>query len=267
MSRMTSRTNSLLAIPLVQARKIIKDLDIREPDELDLDLIAAHFDILVLYEELKGSDGCLVRKGSEAVISVNSLIREEGKRRFVVAHELGHYFLHPDIRQIDLCKERDIDRWSYNNDPQEAEANYFAAELLMTEWMFLPRIEGEVPSFEIIKKIATEFRTTVCSTAIRFVNMTKEPCALMASEKMEWKWFVANEQFNFLLREERRIDRYTCAAEIFGGKSNAIRENRVPAASWLRDYDDNSKECITEDSIRLGNYGLVLSLLWIEEAI
>jgi len=255
------------ATSIAKARAIIHELDIRDPDELDLVLVASHYDVLVMHRALNGADGSLVRNGANAVITVNSSIKQEGKKRFVIAHELGHFFLHPETRQFDLCKETDIDIWNYKRNPEEAEANTFTAELLMPEDLFEPCIRGEEPSFQLISNLAKQFKTTITATAIRFVSLTEESCALIASENSMRKWFFASKEFEFWLKEDESIHKYTCAAEIHAGKTMASRDNQVLAGAWLQDYDESSKECITEDSILLGNYGLVLSLLWVEEEI
>lgn len=50
------------------------------------------------------------------------------RRRFTLAHELAHLFLHPG-------KRHHRDEQLADFDTSEAEANHFAAELLMPEWM------------------------------------------------------------------------------------------------------------------------------------
>lgn len=66
------------------------------------------------------------RSNREYVICVNSR-QSRVRRRFSVAHELGHFFLHRGVRPV-LMNWRDR-RW--NGDPLEREADRFAAELLM----------------------------------------------------------------------------------------------------------------------------------------
>lgn len=51
------------------------------------------------------------------------------RQRFTLAHELGHLMLH-DLGAV----WRDVQRQSWS-DPKEVEANQFAADLLMPEWM------------------------------------------------------------------------------------------------------------------------------------
>lgn len=252
---------------ITKAQGIIKELNIQNINDLNLKLIAAYYNILVVPRILTGMDGSLLRNNNEAIITVNKSIREIGRTRFVIAHELGHYFLHPDTRQFDIFKERDIYQWAYKNNPEELEANIFAAELLMPDSLFEPCIRGEEPNFNLVSNLANQFHTTFTATAIRLVKLIKEPCALVASENLRRKWFIINDLFEFRLKEDESIHESTCATEIHAGETSASRDDKISAGAWLQDFDDSLKDCITEDSIALGNYGLILSLLWIKDTI
>jgi hypothetical protein len=76
-------------------------------------------------------EGLLFRAGDEAVAFVNasSILP---RRRFTAAHELGHYLLHRDKMGSVLTDEK-IDETDGKVAAMEAEANCFAAELLMPE--------------------------------------------------------------------------------------------------------------------------------------
>src|SRR5205807_9359977 len=60
-------------------------------------------------------------------------IPELGRRRFVIAHELGHLLLGHGSDILKLCDEGDLLEWAKGQRPYENEANEFAAELLMPE--------------------------------------------------------------------------------------------------------------------------------------
>jgi hypothetical protein len=256
-------------IPVAEARRVIRDCRIRYADEIDVDLIAARYDLLVEEKPLAGAEGRLVRKGQSGVISVQSSINESGRKRFVAAHELGHFFLHPETRQLALCTAADMNRWSSRHQDEETEANAFAAELLMPHSIFQPCVEGKVPSMDLIMQLAEDFRTTLTATAIQYVKNTSEPCALVASTNGKRNWVIPSESFaeDFFIKEGEGIHEYSCAAELVERGANHVRATDVPAGAWLEHYDPSCRECLTEDSMMLGRYRMVLSLLWIEQAI
>ena len=102
--------------------------------------------VLVRERLLKGSEARLVRRGRTGIITVDKSITEEGRKRFAVAHELGHFELHRDS-QLLFCTEQDMVVWNENK-PQEIEANEFAANVLMPVSLFLARIGKEKPNLE-----------------------------------------------------------------------------------------------------------------------
>lgn len=255
------------AIPLVKAREIISKLEIEDPSEIEIELIACNEGAPVLEKPLRGSDGRMVRLDGGAMITVRDSIRFPGQKRFVIAHELGHVLLHPYVRQIDEVKLAQTSNWSLNQEPEEIEANLFAAEILMPSKFLIPQIERKEPSFDLLHKLAKEFRTTLTATAIQFLRYTKEECVLVASKGGLRKWFWTTERFSFLLRDELRVHEYTCAAELLNSNERHARGDDVPAGSWLRDFSPDGNECVTEDAIFSADFGETLSLVWIRDAI
>jgi hypothetical protein len=77
--------------------------------------------------------GFLKSNGGSWVLGVNSL-HHSNRRRFTVAHELGHYFLH---RNNGVFHDRALFRAENQIDVKEREANEFATNLLMPEADFL----------------------------------------------------------------------------------------------------------------------------------
>ena len=76
----------------------------------------------------------LITKGARAVIVTNDLHGPE-RRRFATAHAIGHYVLHvggnaSDVTYVDKIRNR-VERAASGIDPDEMEANVFAANLLM----------------------------------------------------------------------------------------------------------------------------------------
>jgi len=254
------------AIPLVRARGIIKDLNIREPDEIDVEAIAVHYGALVQEAELRGADGSIVIRNGRAVISVRSTIDFEAQKRFVIAHELGHFFLHPDARQVDEVDAHQSHNWSNAQAIEEYEANLFAAELLMPDALFAARVDRQEPSFDHIEKLSREFKTTLTSTAVQFVNYTHEECVLVSSANRRRKWFIPSKGFSFRMEEDGYIHGYSCAKEV-GLNKKRVRAKDVPAQAWLEEFRHDPKPVVTEDAWYFSTLDRTLSLIWVEDAI
>lgn len=95
-------------------------------------------------------------------IKLHPLSTEE-RRRFTLAHELGHYFLHSQQG------EKKLKAFRLGTSLAEREANYFAAELLMPEQMFredfksIKDLEGD----ERIAKIAKMYHVSFSAASVR----------------------------------------------------------------------------------------------------
>lgn len=77
--------------------------------------------------------GMIVRDASQVVIGVNET-DPAARQRFTIAHEFGHFILHPE-EGVHIDKTFRVQfrgpRTETGLDPKEVEANRFAAELLM----------------------------------------------------------------------------------------------------------------------------------------
>lgn len=142
---------------------------------VDVEAIARAHGLTVRAEPLEPSvSGMLVIKEGGGVIAVNES-HHRNRKRFSIAHELGHYVLHRNSAQVF------IDAVFYRGDEaadgthtQEIQANVFAAELLMPEpivrEMFLkhpvdPHDEAAV------KRMAARFEVSGHSLTLRLVNL------------------------------------------------------------------------------------------------
>jgi len=254
------------AIAVAKADDLLAELRIQQPEEIDIERIAIFKDADVRYAALEGMDGCLVRQRDSAVITVRNSIKYDGQKRFVIGHELGHFFLHPDTRQIETVDSEQTANWSERQETEEYEANLFAAELLLPKAFIATRIEGQEPSFKLIKALAEEFRTTLTSTAAQFVLTTTEECVLVSSANRRRLWFIPSKGFSFQMLEDDYVHGHSCAAEVNDLKRSS-RCAEIEAGYWLDGFQGDHKSFITEDALFFPTLRRALSLLWIHEAI
>lgn len=247
-------------MPSERAASIIKQRNIRYPSEIYVRDIAMSLGAYVRERELQGCEARLVRKGSLGIISVNGMIPEEGRKRFAIAHEIGHFVLHTGTQLI-LCDEEDMHAWKESK-TREIEANEFASSLLMPHEIFIRFIDSGQPTFSAISDVAREFRTTLTATALRYIGLSKEPCALVVSKDCAVKWYRKSDSFNFHVKVGEKLSFDTFAFDFFDGVDLPEDPDSVPARAWLAGEIDEKSDII-EQSISLGSYGVVLSLLWI----
>lgn len=254
------------AISVARAREVLKDLDIQEPDEIDVSRIAAYYGVEVREEPLTGMDGRIVRNETSAIVTVRESIPFAPQKRFVIAHELGHFFLHPKTRQIETVDQSQTLDWSEKQHVEEYEANLYAAELLMPVSLFKPRISGEEPSFALIEKLVRDFNTTFTATAVQYILTTCEECALVSCTGRQRIWAVCSPGFSFKFLEDGYVHGCSCAAEVLRN-GGTVRSSDVEAGYWLDGFYGDHKSSITEEARFFPSLGRSLSLIWIHEEI
>lgn len=89
----------------------------------------------------------------------------ERRRRFTIAHELGH-FVNGDTN-APRDTSRSFDR--YNYDPREVNANRFAADLLMPEYAINYLIN--IKNIKTLEELADKFHVSTGAMHYRLVNL------------------------------------------------------------------------------------------------
>ena len=107
--------------------------------------------------------GYIAKRDGEIKITVNSE-NSYGRKRFTIAHELAHYFLHHDQKEIEFLDLRSTER-----DDKERAADAFAAELLMPETCV--REEHDKLMFPTVRQLALVFGVSEEAMYYRLKNL------------------------------------------------------------------------------------------------
>lgn len=154
---------------------------------IDIDAIASMLGIDVVYDNsLVGKDivGKIEFNDNKPVISVNPAENNyEPRRRFTLAHEIGHYCLHssPPKSFLDTkkCMNRNESYW----DKYESESNSFAAQLLMPKTLIIKRgkeiasellkdsKDSKIPRSEFVAQMSNAFKISNPSMEYRLKNI------------------------------------------------------------------------------------------------
>lgn len=247
-----------------KANEVLADFMVASPDEIDLSTIAWRVGRLRIESgDLGTSEGRLVASGKGGVIRVRQDIQPEGRRRFTIAHEIGHFCLHGPTQALDSLKN--MRTWTKGS--KETEANIFAGELLMPERLFRPRVVKSQPSLAFVDQLAKEFSTSNLAAAVHFVQHTPEPCALVVSKSNEVSWVRQSVGFEWPLRRDT-LHPYSGASEINHGTSGDTKGMvETPAGAWISNIDPDGRDSIQEDSRKVEPFGIVITLLWVRDLL
>jgi len=173
------------------AFRIWQELEHPHPCEILLEHLAASRGVFVQEGGMTGAEGRLIRKKDRGIIRASPNSKYPGRRRFTIAHELGHWELHNGQSQF-LCSQEDMR--DYGRSPMEVEANHFAAELLMPSGHFRTACGNELPSMSLIEKLSDQFQTTLTATAIRYADVARHRVIVVWFSEGVVKWSYSNDK-------------------------------------------------------------------------
>jgi hypothetical protein len=220
----------------------------------------------IRYEPASSYDGVLLRITGvpRGIVVLSSLVREQSRQRFTLAHEIGHYLL-PAQGVRAPCTRSDIENWSEELNPPERQANTFAADVLLPRETIHPYLQ-QSPRMDHIRAIAGTCETSLTATGYRLIELTSFRAAIVWSEDDRARWYKASDEFVRWIRKGQ-LSAETFAADCFKGRSVPDALRPVPATAWLFPKGLQERATILEHSIPMPRYNAVLTLLVISDSI
>jgi len=246
------------------ALKLLDRYGITDPEDIDLESIAWDLGIDIRESDLKSSEAQLIRKGKTGLIRIRRGESDTPRGRFSIAHELGHWELHPHGNQYWVCTVDQIHR--YRGNSMEIEANAYSAELLMPTPMFRPLCKKGTFGLALTDHLANKFGTSLQATALRMVEETDEPAIVVLSDGESVCWSKRNQKklpdFEFHIAKGSELDSETRAwAAAVDGDSSGL----VDAKAWFPHLKDHYYYSVHEDVRYFDEYDLALSLIVVHQ--
>jgi hypothetical protein len=181
-----------------KANEVLKDYELEETRPVNPLFIAGEEGIDVLPGDYDGCfDGRIEYEREDGVGQFYLMyaqeelpFRPQGRVRFSIAHELGHFYL-PEHRKYLLSGKFHNSQSDFVSDKVwEREADKFAARLLMPTELFRDEVRARDGFLTLadLSKLAGEFNTSLTSTVLRYVDMDFEPCCMLMAECGTIKW-------------------------------------------------------------------------------
>jgi Zn-dependent peptidase ImmA (M78 family) len=198
--------------------------------------------------------------------------RTDGRVRFTLSHELGHYFIE-DHRQLLLSgKVHDSVSDFRSRDPIEIQADEFAADLLMPMPLFRAELDGFRSGFctlDDLSTLATRLGTSLTSVGRRYCESDREPCTILFSDSGLIRWSHSSEDMKRKLlyfypynsAPPRGSKTAALWEMIHNGTATGKIEGSVAANVW---FDMPRARYLWEEARPLGNTGRVITQITIE---
>jgi predicted transcriptional regulator len=169
--------------PEAEASRLLRECDVRGP-YTSVKAIAERLQIAIEYHTLPGHTAGMLIRDEHDRNRAWIVVRKEDKpvrQRFTIAHELGHLRLHvgrPLLLETSLTHFSLNERRTGGEVPsphEEAQANRFAAELLMpriaVEDEFIKRLGSASDEDSLVRQLATDFGVSISAMQYRLVNL------------------------------------------------------------------------------------------------
>lgn len=242
---------------LSAAERLLQELGVTEPAEIDLEAIAYHVGASVRSRPLDGCEARIIGCSGRAIITVNSRSSVR-RRRFSIAHELGHWRHHKDKTLVCRAEEYMPSRSS----PAERVADLYAADLLMPNYLFRPIArQQDKLNFATIVALADAFNTSVTSTVIRLVESDLWPSLVVCHGHKGRKWFTRSPSVPARWFPRDDLDSESHAIDVlFGREAESRVPQKIGADAWFDRWDAERFE-LAEQSIRVSDKEILTLLI------
>ncbi len=209
-------------------------------------------------------------KENSGIITIDSGIEAHTKKRFVLAHELGHFELHLHHKTGFNDGDETLNHWyQENNSREEVEANEFAAEYLMPTELFRSECEGKPFSHKVIEHLANRFQVSKTAAILKFVknNNGNHSVFVVCCQDNKMKWFERSDDFRYysLFKSKLPPPTGTVAYEVSQkGISYYGEEAEQPIwkSDWFKMRDDEPDSEFFEYCLFVKSYNYMISIIW-----
>lgn len=247
------------------AERILMELGITRPEEIDLDAIAWTLGAAVKYRPLDKCEAMIVGSASRAIITVGTTGASE-RRRFSLAHEIGHWHHHRG--KILFCGSQEIGNPAHRTLDPEYQADEFASDLVLPNYMFRPRIaKMKRLALSAVREIKEEFGVSLTATLLKLIEANRYPIIAVCHNKSNRRWFRRTDIIPGWWFPKDDLDSESIAFEmLFGGAAEIPRPMKIGADAWF-DFRNAERFEIQEQSFLLPNDEVLTLLILPEEAL
>ena len=244
------------------AEQLLQSLGVTSPAEIDVEAIAWEAGAIVKNGPLESCEARIIGYGEKAIITV----RGDGdwrRRRFSIAHELGHWTFHRGKSSV--CRSSDIGSPGQQGSAIEHQADRYAADLLMPAYLFRPMAAAFTrPSFKAIDALAAEFSTSRVATALRFVDLSPWPCMIVCHGQGGRRWFRRGGDVPDRWFPQNDLDPESAAMDVLYSRVDRAGPTLIGADAWF-DRWDADRFNLMEETVK-GHGDEALTLLTLTDA-
>ena len=258
-----------------KAKELLEEIGLDDITYMPMDLFVSALGATLIEEPLKNSDGKIIRGNTKTLIKINSEILYEEKKRFTIAHEVGHYLLHDKLDLAVHNENSNTLNWFQNIEQQakkgiqEYEANDFASELLMPEIIFRKFIEYKSFSPSLIKEISIRFKTSLTSVVYRLITLDVFPLLVVFISDGVVRYWRKSSDLKGWLKDVTKLSppEDSVAKEYIDADYDFIykgeeKAQEIERSTWFKLYENKEDSDFMEYCIPTKQYKTIISIIW-----
>jgi len=257
----------------LRAKQLLEEIGYDEITDIPMKYFVSGLGATLIEEPLNNSDGKIIIGKTKTLIKINSNIPYASKKRFTIAHEIGHFLMH---KNIEIHNENSNTLNWFNNTEQqltkgvqEWEANNFASELLMPEPIFRKEANGKSFSPELLKYMSERFKTSITSTVFRYLQLDLHPLLVVFISNGIVKYWSKSPSWYYRVKDITKLPPpdISVAKEyidadydfIYSGKEKSQNINK---STWCILKEGELDSDFFEYCIPTKQYKTIISVIW-----
>lgn len=255
-----------------KAKEVLEEIGFEEVTDVSNADLVRGFGVIFIFEPLDNADGKIIRGEKRTIIKVNSSIPYPARIRFIIAHELGHFFLHKKL-ELHTDNSKTLNWFNLENQAkrglQEFEANDFASEFLMPENKFRDFVYGKYFSPDLIKELSIRFKTSLTSIVYRLITLDICPLFVVFIANGIVKYWLKSsdlrcwvEDLTKLPPPEDSVAREYINADydfVYTGNEKA---QEISRSTWFKLNENQEDSDFLEYCIPTKQYKTIISIIW-----
>ena len=255
---------------ITAVKRIYEDCGIADPMQLPSEVIISSKNIIIKEEDIDGAEGRILMNENSGIITIDSKIEFLPKKRFILAHELGHFELHRHLKKGFSDNDETLNH-SYltNFSVEEFEANEFASEFLMPTDLFSKECHKKVFNHKVIEQLASRFQVSKTAAILKFVKNGNgnHPVFVVCCQDNKMKWFKKSDDWRYysLFSKGAPPPSGSVAADVFKKGISYYGEEasqQIWKSDWFLVRDDETDSKFYEYCLFVPELNYMISLIW-----
>lgn len=244
------------------AERVLRDLGIVKPEDIDLEVIAWHLGAKVKYRPLNSCEARIVGRGDRAIITVDNRKFPE-RQRYSVGHELGHWHHHRG--RCLICRSEEIGSYKISALDPERVADGYASELLMPWYLFKPVVRSfRKLNVAALRQIKAAFSVSMTAAAFRIMESDQFAAMLVVHNQQGRRYFFGSRSVPSRWFPKDELDQESHAFDmLFGKVAEMAHPRKIGADAWFDKAEARNFEILEQSFALPGDE--VATLLIIED--